>query len=185
MPQARNWPLYAVVTAWIALSYGRGGRRGTVAVENFMKAALGLMLAGFVACLFVVGVDWGAALRGLLVPWLPEGRVGIDLLIASSAAAVGVMDWVFFYYAGLAKGWGPRHEGLARVDIFAGLALPFLLVYFVIVAVFAATLHQAGAICRRLLLSFHRRWCPCSASGWRCWRFSWACWPCPSRPRSA
>jgi len=144
LPQARNWPLYAVVTAWIALSYGRGGRRGTVAVENFMKAALGLMLAGFVACLFVVGVDWGAALRGLFVPWLPEGRVGIDLLIASSAAAVGVMDWVFFYYAGLAKGWGPRHEGLARVDIFAGLALPFLLVYFVIVAVFAATLHQAG-----------------------------------------
>lgn len=145
LPQALNWPLYAVLTAWIALSYGRGGRRGTVLVESFMKAALALILLCFVACLLVVGVDWRAALRGLFVPWLPEGRVGIDLFIASTAAAVGVMDWVFFHYAGLAKGWGPRHEKLARVDIIAGLALPFLLVYFVIVAVFAATLHQAGS----------------------------------------
>jgi Mn2+/Fe2+ NRAMP family transporter len=144
LPQSLNWPAYVLLTSWIALSYGRGGRRGTVLVETFMKATLALILFCFLACLLVVGVDWGAALRGLFVPWLPAGKVGIDLFIASSAAAVGVMDWVFFHYAGLAKGWGPRHEGLARVDIFAGLALPFLLVYFVIVGVFAATLHRAG-----------------------------------------
>ncbi len=54
------------------------------------------------------------------------------------------MDWVFYHYAGLSKGWGPRHEGLARVDIVTGLALPYLLVYFVIVSVFAATLYGSG-----------------------------------------
>lgn len=143
-PREWNWPLYTVLTAWIALSYGRGGRRGVVFVERFMKFGLLLMLLCFTACLFVVGVDWPAALHGMFIPWLPQGAAGIDLFIASSAAAVGVMDWVFFHYAGLAKGWDPRHERLARVDIFMGFALPFLLVYFVIVAVFAATLYGAG-----------------------------------------
>lgn len=143
-PREWNWPLYAVVTGWIALSYGRGGRRGVVFVESFMKLSLLVMIVAFAACLLVVGVDWPALLEGMFVPWLPQGAAGVDLFIASSAAAVGVMDWVFFHYAGLAKGWGPRHEGLARVDIFMGFALPFLLVYWVIVSVFAATLHGAA-----------------------------------------
>ncbi len=143
-PQEVNWPLYGILTAWIALSYGRGGR-GVRAVETFMKLALLVMIVSFGACLLVVGIDWPAALRGLLVPWLPRGAEGVDLFIASSAAAIGVGDWVFFHYAGLAKGWGPRHEGLARVDLLMGLALPFLMVYFVVVSVFAATLHGAGA----------------------------------------
>lgn len=143
-PRQVNWPFYALLTGWIALSYGRGGRKGIVFVENFMKISLLLMLLCFMACLLVVGVDWAAAVRGMFVPWLPKGGAGIDLFIASSAAAIGVMDWVFFHYAGLAKGWGPRHEKLARVDIVTGLALPYLLIFFVIVSVFAATLHGNG-----------------------------------------
>ena len=139
-PQEINWLLYGLVTAWIALSYGRGGRKGVAFVETFMKSSLLLMLICFAACLVVVGIDWQAALRGFFVPWLPAGQRGIDLFIASSAAAVGVMDWVFFHYAGLAKGWGPRHEGLARVDMIAGLAVPFLVINFVVVAGFAGTL---------------------------------------------
>ncbi len=140
-PQSWNWPLYGVVTAWIALSYGRGDGRGVALVETFMKLSLLVMLLCFTACLFVVGVDWRAAASGLFTPWLPRGAAGVDLFIASSAAAIGVMDWVFFHYAGHAKGWGPDHEGLARVDMFAGLALPFLLVNFVVVSVFAGTLY--------------------------------------------
>ncbi|MEM6414430.1 MAG: divalent metal cation transporter [Pseudomonadota bacterium] len=139
-PQAWNWPLYGLITAWIALNYGRGGARGVIFVETFMKISLLIMLVCFTACLFVVGVDWSAAARGFFVPWLPRGADGIDLFIASSAAAVGVMDWMFFHYAGHAKGWGPTHEGLAKVDMFTGLALPFLLINFVVVSVFAATL---------------------------------------------
>ena len=143
LPQRWNWPIYGALTAWIALSYGRGGR-GVRYVETFMKLALLVMIVCFGACLLVVGVDWSAAVRGLLVPWLPRGAAGVDLFIASSAAAIGVGDWVFFHYAGLAKGWGPRHEKLARMDLLMGLALPFLLVYFVVVSVFAATLHGTG-----------------------------------------
>ncbi|MEQ9270142.1 MAG: divalent metal cation transporter [Haliea sp.] len=140
LPQSWNWPLYVALTAWISLRYGRGSR-GVVFVENFMKGALLLMVFCFGACLVVVGVDWPAALHGFFVPWLPSGQQGIDIFIASSAAAIGVADWVFYHYAGLAKGWGPKHEKLARVDTVVGLALPFIVVSFIVVSVFAATLY--------------------------------------------
>lgn len=140
-----NWPLYGILTVWLALSYGRKGR-GVSLVENFMKFSLLFMILAFSACLIVVGIDWPAALKGFFIPWLPAGTMGVDLFIASSAAAIGVMDWVFFNYAGLSKGWGPKHEPLARADIITGLALPFLLVNFVVVAVFAGTLYGSGDI---------------------------------------
>jgi len=144
-PREWNWPLYGLITGWVALSYGRGGR-GIYYVEWFMKLGLLAMLLCFAACLIVVGIDWGAALKGMFVPWLPRGVQGIDLFIASSAAAIGVMDWVFFNYAGLSKGWGPRHERLARADVGIGFALPFLLVSFLVICVFAGTLHGTGDV---------------------------------------
>ncbi len=143
-PRTWNWPLYGILTGWIALSYGRAGKRDVVFVENFMKLGLLLMFLCFAGCLLVVGVDWSAAFSGFAVPWLPRGAAGIDLFIASSAAAIGVMDWVFFHYTGLAKGWGPKHEPLARNDLIMGFALPFIFINFVVVAVFAATLHGTG-----------------------------------------
>ena len=143
-PRTWNWPLYGLLTGWIALSYGRGGKRGVVFVENFMKISLLLMFLCFAGCLLVVGIDWSAAFKGFLIPWLPSGAAGIDLFIASTAAAIGVLDWVFFHYTGLSKGWGPRHESLARNDLIVGFALPFILINFVVVGVFAATLHGNG-----------------------------------------
>jgi len=145
LPQRWNWILYGGLTAWLSLSYGRGSA-GVRRVEQVMKLALLTMFVCFGTCLLVVGVDWPAALRGLFVPWLPRGRAGVDIFIASSAAAIGVADWVFFHYAGLAKGWGPRHERLARADTILGLALPFVLVSFVVVALFAGTLHGSGSV---------------------------------------
>ena len=76
-------------------------------------------------------------LHGIFVPWLPSGVEGVDLFVASSAAAIGVMDWILFQYAGLARGWGRKHEKLARVDIVFGLFPPFVLVNFIVLAVFA------------------------------------------------
>jgi len=136
--------LYAILTMWILLSYGRGGRRGTRFVEGFMKASIAVMLIAFGLSLALVGVDWGAMLRGTFVPWLPSGGEGVDLFIASSASAVGVMDWVFLHYAGLARGWGPRHETLGRMDIGMGLFLPFVLINVLVVALFAGTFFGPG-----------------------------------------
>ena len=143
-PRSVNWIAYMAITTWLVLSYGRRGRRGVRFVEGFMKAGIGLMLLCFGASLMVVGVDWGAALHGIFVPWLPPGGDGLDIFVASSAAAIGVMDWVFFSYAGLARGWGRRHEQLARFDIVMGLLVPFVLVNFIVAGVFAATLFERG-----------------------------------------
>jgi len=144
-PQRYNWVIYMAITVWLTLSYGRG-RSGTVLVERFMKWSLALMFLAFALTLALVGVDWGALAKGLVVPWLPRGIEGIDLFIASSAAAVGVMDWLMFHYAGLAKGWGPKHEHLARVDIVLGLAIPFIAINTLVVALFAGTLQGSGSI---------------------------------------
>ena len=143
-PQEYNWPLYILVTSWIALGYGRAGSGGTKLLEGVMKWGLAGMILCFAGCLVVVGVDWPAALRGTLVPWLPRGVLGIDLFIASTASAIGVADWVLFHYAGHARGWRREHEGLARVDLVAGFFVPFCVVNFLIVCVFAGTLYGAG-----------------------------------------
>jgi len=143
-PRQVNWIIYMAITVWITLNYGQKGQRGTKLVENFMKGCIGLMLICFAACLFLVGVDWKAAGHGLFIPWLPAGGKGLDLFIAASAAAVGVIDWVFIHYAGLARGWKRNHEGLARFDILWGLFIPFILINFLVMGVFAKTLYPLG-----------------------------------------
>jgi len=142
-PRQVNWVLFMVVTSYLTLSYGRG-KRGITIVESFMKLAIATMLICFGVCLALVGVDWRALVRGVFVPWLPSGVAGVDLFVASSAAAIGVMDWILFQYAGLARGWGRKHETLARFDIVFGLFLPFVLVNYLVIAVFAGTLHEVG-----------------------------------------
>ena len=136
--------IYALFTGWIVLSYGRGGRRGTRFVETFIKGCIALMLVAFGLSLALVGVDWSAALRGTFVPWLPPGGEGVDLLIASSASAVGVMDWVFLHYAGHARGWGRKHEALGWMDIGTGFFLPFVVVNLLVIALFAGTFYAPG-----------------------------------------
>ncbi|HXV62305.1 MAG TPA: divalent metal cation transporter [Vicinamibacteria bacterium] len=166
-PRDVNWVLYTAFTGWLTLSYGRKGRSGIRFVETFMKLCIAVMLVAFGACLAVTGVDWGAALRGTFVPWLPSGGEGLDLFVASSAAAVGIMDWFFFNYAGLARGWGKEHEPLARFDMTFGLFLPFVLVNFLVVAVFAETLLPSAArpetateLARALEPLLGARWAP-------------------------
>ena len=143
-PAEYNWLIYCGVTSALILSYGRRGGRGTRLVEAIMKSGIAVMILAFGAVLLVVGVDWDAAARGFFIPWLPGGGEGLDLFIASSAAAVGVMDWVFFHYAGLGRGWGRKHESLARFDLIAGLFLPFVVINFLMIGVFAATLFPQG-----------------------------------------
>jgi manganese transport protein len=143
-PRKINWIVYMATTSWLILSYGRRGRKGIALVESFMKLSIGLMLLCFGACLLIVGVNWSAFFKGLFIPWLPSGVAGLDLFVATSAAAIGVMDWVLFHYAGLARGWGKKHESQARFDISVGLFLPFVVVNFLVMGVFAATLHKQG-----------------------------------------
>jgi manganese transport protein len=143
IPRRINWVIVAPLTSWLVLLYGRKGKEGIRRIELFMKASVLLVLATFLANLVVVGVRWGELLRGTFIPWLPRGTEGITLLIAGSGS-VGLMDWVLFHYAGLARGWGEKHETLARFDLAVGVFLPYVLVNFLLIAVSAATLHPLG-----------------------------------------
>ncbi len=143
-PRQINWIVYMAITSGLILSYGRRGKRGMLLVENFMKLSIGLMLLCFGGCLVVVGVDWSQFFQGLFIPWLPSGVEGIDLFVATSAAAIGVMDWIFFHYAGLSRGWGRKHESQARFDITVGLFFPFVIINILVMSVFAGTLNKAG-----------------------------------------
>lgn len=143
-PRQYNWVVYMAITSWLTLSYGRGRGKGTRLVETVMKGSIGLIVLAFISCLILVDIDWGALARGIFVPWLPSGVRGLDLFVASSAAAVGVMDWIIFHYGGLARGWKRQHEPLARFDMIGGLFIPFVLINFVVIAVFAGTLYPQG-----------------------------------------
>lgn len=143
-PRQYNWVLYMALTSWLTLAYGRARGRGTRLVEGVMKGGIAVMLVAFASCLLVVPIDWSAMLDGIFTPWLPSGVEGLDLFVASSAAAIGVLDWVLFHYAGLARGWSDRHESLARFDLGAGLFVPFVLINFLVIAVFAGTLYPEG-----------------------------------------
>ncbi|MEE2635976.1 MAG: divalent metal cation transporter [Acidobacteriota bacterium] len=144
LPRQINWVLYTALTSWLILAYGRHAGRGARLVETVMKTSIAVMLLSFGLCLVVVGVRWQEALRGLFIPWLPPGGPGLDLFIASSAAAVGVMDWFLLNYACLARGWGRHHEPLVRFDMTVGLCVPFVLVNWIIASVFAVTLFEQG-----------------------------------------
>ncbi|MBI2834939.1 MAG: divalent metal cation transporter [Acidobacteria bacterium] len=142
VPRTINWVFLVLFTSWLTLLYGRSGTRGVHYVEVFMKGCVLVMLISFGATLAVVGVSWREFFKGVFIPWLPRGAEGVTIFIASASAAIGVMDWLLFHYAGLARGWGARHETLARFDIVVGSFLPFVFVNFLVIAAFAETLHR-------------------------------------------
>lgn len=144
-PRQYNWTVIWLLTTWMTFMYGRKDSRGTTLVENFMKAAIGLMVLGFAFSVLKVGVDWSAFFKGNLIPWIPAGGDGLDLVLASGAAACGVVDWFLFHYTGLSRGWGNEHEKLGRMDMIFGLGLPFIIVNWLVIIVFAQTLGISGA----------------------------------------
>lgn len=139
-PRQYNWVVIWGLTTWLTLMYGRKDSRGTVVVETFMKGAIGLMVLGFAFSVVKVGINWKEFFLGNLPIWIPAGGEGLDLVLASGAAACGVMDWILFHYTGLSRGWGRRHEKLGRMDMIFGLGLPFIIVNWMVIAVFAQTL---------------------------------------------
>ncbi len=71
--------------------------------------------------------------------------------LAAISAAVGINMTFLMPYALLARGWGRKERGLARLDLFVGLFLPFVLVCTFVVAAAAATLHGQNNVDRALI----------------------------------
>ncbi|WP_198664697.1 divalent metal cation transporter [Halorubrum sp. 48-1-W] len=114
---ARAWGLvWAVV-----LAAGLAGR-GYRFLELLAKALVSAVVLAFVASLFVVPVDYGAAASGL-VPSLPPG--GALLAAGILGGAVHITLITMHSYTMRARGWTAREYGLATVDVGVSMLFAF------------------------------------------------------------
>jgi len=137
-PRSVNWIIIFLISAYLALIYGRHGSTKYVKyVENAMKIFIGIMLITFLAVIFKTGIHLGAFFKGLVIPTLPKGIEGITMAIAGLTAAMGVGDWVQFHYAMRARGYSEEHEQLARFDAVVSGLIPVTLVLSLVTVAFA------------------------------------------------
>lgn len=123
--------------------YG-GKRRGVRAYEGIVK----VLVIGAIACFALVvastsdATDWGAVARGF-VPGLPEARGDVSpwtIVAGGLSSAVGI-NMVFLYpYSLRARGWGAGDLERARVDLVAGMLIPFTLAASLVVIATANTI---------------------------------------------
>jgi Mn2+/Fe2+ NRAMP family transporter len=144
--------------------YGAGGR-GVKIFEIIIKSIVSMIVLSFMGVViklsFAGAIDWGKILSGLIprfqMLWEPaatmKAQIGAvapqfqqfwtnlvvsqqrDVMIAATAAAVGINMTFLLPYSMLRKGWDKYFRGLAIFDLSTGLFIPFILATgFVIIA---------------------------------------------------
>jgi Mn2+/Fe2+ NRAMP family transporter len=144
--------------------YGAGGR-GVKIFEIIIKSIVSMIVLSFMGVViklsFAGVIDWGQILHGLIprfqMLWEPAATVKSyieavapefqqywtnlvvgqqrDVMIAATAAAVGINMTFLLPYSMLRKGWDKDFRGLAIFDLSTGLFIPFILATgFVIIA---------------------------------------------------
>ncbi|ESP89930.1 NRAMP family divalent metal transporter [Candidatus Halobonum tyrrellensis] len=121
----------------LAVGLAGGGYR---AAELGAKLLVSVVVLAFVASLFVVPVDLGAAAGGL-VPRLPTGVSGALVAAGILGGAVHVTLVTMQSYTTRARGWTREDMGLARVDVAASMLCAFGVYSLAIFLVTAAVLY--------------------------------------------
>ncbi len=140
----------AVILVWSIITsqmFGSQSRAGRV-FDHLLKALIWMIVACFgLVVIQTGGPDWSAMWSGLTSFTVPEDRgdvSGLALVIGGLAAAV-VVNMVFLYpYTLLARGWGRAHRRLARIDLVAGMLVPYVLATGLMIVATANTVHAAG-----------------------------------------
>jgi manganese transport protein len=107
----------------VVLAVGLAGR-GYRLAEVGAKLVVSAVVVAFVASLFVVPVDPGAAAAGL-VPVIPEGVSGALLAAGILGGAVHVTLVTMQTYTVRARGWTEGDLALARLDVGASMLVAF------------------------------------------------------------
>jgi Mn2+/Fe2+ NRAMP family transporter len=117
---------------------------------------LALTLFAYVISAFVVQPDWSTALHDTLVPQLPKGKEGWQMLVAIFGTTIS--PYLFFWQAtqeveeekaagrktlSQRKGATSRQLRIRRFDVGVGTFFSNMVMYFIILTT-AATLHRAG-----------------------------------------
>ena len=90
-------------------------------LEGLVKLVVGLMLLTFVGTALVVGIDGGAALRGL-VPAFPDTEA-LFLTLGMAATTFSVVAAVYQGYLMREKAWGPEHLASEGLDSLIGIGV--------------------------------------------------------------
>lgn len=111
-------------------------------VEHVLMALSAVFIA-YIAAGLVVGPDWGAAARGLVVPSLP--LTGDALLIVAATVGTTLAPWGLSFIQSYAvdKRLTPADLRYERIDVITGSVLTGVIGFFVVVTS-AATLHEQG-----------------------------------------
>lgn len=113
-------------------------------VEHLLMALAGVFVAYVGAGLFA-HPDWGAALRGTVVPHLPGGPAAAFLVAATVGTTLAPWGLSFIQSYAADKRLTVRDLGCERVDVVVGATLTGVIGFFVVVAC-AQTLHSRGLV---------------------------------------
>jgi NRAMP (natural resistance-associated macrophage protein)-like metal ion transporter len=142
-------PLYAVAIVALMMwsSYAR--------IARIFKW-LTLVLFAYVLAAFLARPDWTAVLRATFLPHVEFSRAWLSVFV--TILGTSISPYLFFWQAAeeveeeramgrktaaMRKGATPEELRKARTDVFAGMALSNLIMYFIIMTT-AATLHTHG-----------------------------------------
>ncbi len=129
-------PLAALLVSFLVL------RSGFRAVERVLLA-LSAVFVAYIAAGFLAGPDWGAAMRGVVVPTLPTTRDAIIIATATLGTTLAPWGLAFIQSYAVDKRLTPRELGMLRIDVVTGAVLTGVIGFFVVIAC-AATLHESG-----------------------------------------
>ena len=111
-------------------------------VERLLLAVSTVFLA-YIASGVLAGPDWGAALRGTVVPTMPMTGEAIAIVTATLGTTLAPWGLSFMQSYAVDKKLRTEDLPLERIDVIVGAVLTGVIGFFVVVAC-AATLHRDG-----------------------------------------
>ena len=111
-------------------------------VERFLLLLSTVFLA-YIASGFMAHPDWGAALRGTVVPTMPMTGEAIAIVTATLGTTLAPWGLSFMQSYAVDKKLRTEDLPLERIDVVTGAVLTGVIGFFVVVAC-AATLHRDG-----------------------------------------
>jgi len=129
-------PLAAVVVSTLVV------RSGFRRVQHVLLGLSAIFVA-YVAAGILARPDWGAALRGLVVPRMPLTRDAIVIATATLGTTLAPWGLAFIQSYAVDKRLTPDDLKYSRYDVVTGSMLTGIIGFFVVIAC-AATLHVSG-----------------------------------------
>jgi Mn2+/Fe2+ NRAMP family transporter len=117
--------------------------RGRFRVIQRVLLALSAVFIAYIAAGVLAEPDWGAAVRGLLVPSMPPTRGAITIATATLGTTLAPWGQAFIQSYAVDKRLTTADLPYLRVDVITGAVLTGVIGFFVVIAC-AATLHPRG-----------------------------------------